>query len=332
MDIKHLRYFVGIAEAGSLMKAAERLSIAQPALSVHLANLEEDLGTRLVERTNRGIILTESGAAFYERAVALLQHHAESILAFKKHRFAPAGSVSVGMPSSLPALVVPQLYRAMREEYPDISLYLLDASSAAIYEWLQAGKIDFAVLTNFPENVGFQLTPLFFEDYCVVGRANGETVQPEIRFAEVFDRPLAVPSWATAWRKLIEEQAVQHGKALQAHFESESCTALRALALSGECDVMLPYSAVQADCEAGLLTTRRIIEPDLTGLYSLAHLNNKLMTPAMSAVHDLIVREVRALHGEADIERRAMSVRKLCPSSLFAKPRPIPRVPSASIG
>ena len=125
---------------------------------------------------------------------------------------------------------------------------------------------------------------------------------------------------------------MKHNKVLRPHFETESFTALRALALSGECDVLLPYHSVQAECIAGLLQARRIVEPDLTGLYALAHLNNKLMTSAMTAVHDLIVRELRLVGGESDIERRAGSVRTLCPSSLFARPRPIPRIPAMDFG
>lgn len=174
MDIKHLRYYVGIAEAGSLMRAAERLAITQPALSVHLANLEDQLGVKLVDRTSRGITLTESGAVFYERAVAVLQHHADAILSFRNRNTAPRGSVSIGLPSSLPEMIAPRLYRAMKEALPEISLYVLDASSAAIYDWLQNGKIDFAVLINFPNNVGFKLTQLFVDDYCLVGRSNGD--------------------------------------------------------------------------------------------------------------------------------------------------------------
>ena len=73
MEIRHLRYFVAMAETGSLMKASERLHVAQPALSVHLANLEAELGTTLVTRSNRGVELTPDGQFLYERAVALLK-------------------------------------------------------------------------------------------------------------------------------------------------------------------------------------------------------------------------------------------------------------------
>src|SRR3546814_4646477 len=75
MEIRQLRYFVAMAEAGSLAKASERLNISQPALSVHLANLEAELGTTLVTRSNRGVELTEDGKLLLDRAIVLLRYH-----------------------------------------------------------------------------------------------------------------------------------------------------------------------------------------------------------------------------------------------------------------
>jgi LysR family transcriptional regulator, nitrogen assimilation regulatory protein len=73
MELRQLRYFVAIAAAGSLSKASERLRIAQPALSLQLANLEAYLGTKLFERYNRGVRLTQSGTMLLQHAVTILK-------------------------------------------------------------------------------------------------------------------------------------------------------------------------------------------------------------------------------------------------------------------
>ena len=329
MDIKHLRYFVGIAEAGSLMKAAERLHVAQPALSVHLSNLEAELGVQLVERSSRGVRLNENGQLLYERAVAMLRYHTEAIMALKQRKTAPAGPVSIGMPSSLPELIAPHLHAAVHEELPEVNLYLLDASTSAIYDWLQTGKIDFAVMFNIPENVGFTLTPLFIEDYCLVGHFPGDETFGTIDFERVFDYPLVMPSQTTAWRKILEEEAARRSRSFSVSLETESFGALRAIAMAGHGYAVLPWSSVHADCIDGRLQARRIVNPDMRGLMSIACLNNKLMTAAQQAVHDLLVRTIKRISDSLHLDIPGAidsPARKVCPSSLFARTTALPRV------
>ncbi len=329
MDIKHLRYFVGIAEAGSLMKAAERLHVAQPALSVHLSNLEAELGVQLVERSSRGVQLNENGQLLYERAVAMLRYHTEAILALKQRKTSPAGSVSIGLPSNMPELIGPQLHAAVRNELPEVNLYLLDASSSAIYDWLQSGKIDFAVVFNIPDNVGFALTPLYIEHYCLVGHFQDEPQVGVVDFDRVFDYPLVMSSMTTSWRKILEEEAAKRNRSLTVQFETESFNALRAIAMSGQGYAIMPWSGIHADCMEGRLQARRIVNPDIRGLTSIACLNNKLMTAAQQAVHDILVRTVKdvsdSLQPDADGTLGAPA-RKVCPSALFARPVQQPRV------
>ena len=126
MELRHLRYFVGIVEAGSLTKASKQLHVAQPALSVHLSNLEVELGVKLVVRSNRGIELTEDGALLYERAQVMLRYHDEALSTLKRRHHSPKGSVSIGLPSTLPDMIAAQLYKLCREELPEVRLYIAD--------------------------------------------------------------------------------------------------------------------------------------------------------------------------------------------------------------
>src|SRR3546814_3270606 len=107
MDLRHLRYFVGMVEAGSLVKASERLHVAQPALSVHLSNLEVEFGTQLVIRRNRGIVTTEDGALLYERAVLMLRYHQEALHAIQAPKTKPKGRVAHGGASTHPGMIIP---------------------------------------------------------------------------------------------------------------------------------------------------------------------------------------------------------------------------------
>ncbi|MFW2828955.1 LysR family transcriptional regulator [Sphingomonas sp. ID0503] len=324
MDLKHLRYFVAMAEAGSLMKAAERMHVAQPALSVHLSNLEVELGVILVHRSNRGIELTEQGQLLYERAVKLLRYHSDAILSLKRSKTKPTGSISFGMPSTMPGLMTPYIYEAFKTELPDVSVYVLDASTAALYEWLQTGKLDFAVLFNLPDDVGMSLQPLFAEDYYLVGQFPEGEGSSEVLFDSIFDYPLAAPCRATSWRKILEEAADRRGKCLSVTFESDSYAALRSLALTGACFTILPRSSILQDVADGNLQARRIVSPDLRGHLSLASDSNRETTPAQRAGGLLLTKTIRRAAEELGLNAEGSAARKVCPTSLFVRPRRLP--------
>lgn len=321
MEIRHLRYFVAIAEAGSLMKASERLHVAQPALSVHVSNLEVELGVRLVERSNRGITLTEEGQLLYERALTMLQYHEEAIMTLKSRKTVAEGSVSIGVPSTLPGLIGPELYRSMKQELPSVSLYMVEASTAALYEWLQDGKIDFAILFSIPEDVGLDVTPLYSEDFSLVGLPD-ERGNEDIEFADLLQHELVMPCSATSWRKILDLAAEERGMRLTPRFETESMTALRSIAMSGEGVAVLPRSCVHEEVLAGRLSARRIVNPDLKGMKSIAHLKNKPMTAAHKQSRELICQVVRQVFDRLDHEVQALSSQGMSfisPSALFQR-------------
>lgn len=250
MEIRHLRYFVAMAETGSLMKASERLHVAQPALSVHLANLEAELGVTLVTRSRRGVELTEHGQFLYERAVNILRYHQESVSELKSRKDKPSGVVSVGLVSTLPSLLVPDLHRAVRDQMPDVSLYVVDASTGALYEWLTEGRIDMVVLFNLPETPELETVPLFCDHFYLCGKPEAD-LPTSIDFDDIIDYPLALPSVSTTWRKALEEAAERRGKVLTSIIESESAQTLRLLAALGDCYTVLPGSGIFHDVEAG---------------------------------------------------------------------------------
>jgi len=322
MEIRHLKYFVAMAEAGSLMKASERLRVAQPALSVHLSNLEMDLGVRLVNRSNRGIELTEEGELLYERATQLLRYHEDAIASLKAKRVSPSGSVSLGLPSTLPGIVTPALYRALRDRLPDVRLYVVEASTAVLHEWLQDGKIDYAILFNIPESAGLHITPLYIEDFCLVGRPGGERSSKTVEFEELFEYSLMLPCSATSWRKILDAAADARGCSFGSPIETESTSALRAAALAGDCHVIMPRTSVCEEIARGELEARRIVNPDIKGLKSLVHIENRMMTAAQRETGRLVTEVIKNELTKLDTDMCVADTKALTlisPSALFPK-------------
>lgn len=323
MDLRQLRYFVAAADAGSLMKASKRLHVAQPALSVHLSNLEIELGVALVTRGQKGITLTEDGAILYERAISLLREYKEMVMLLKGRKQKPQGLVSIGLPSTLPAAVVTPLFRAVRDELPEVRLYIAEGSSALVYDWLHEGNVDLAVLYSLPDNGYLELTPLYMEDFCLVSAPQTAGGSGEIDFDSIFSYPIATGCGSTAWRKILDNIAAQHGKRLDVAIETESWSALRALALSGDCFSLMPRLCILQDVIEGRLVARKIVNPDIRACMSVATLSNKAMSLAARNVKEIIVEVFRLVAHELHLPSSAPPAAHLmhvAPSTLFPLP------------
>src|SRR5208282_4287764 len=114
MDLRQLRYFVGIVQAGSLSRAADRLHVAQSAISHHLSSLEAELERQLVTRGPKGILLTEAGSVLYRHAEAILRHVEFAKQDAMSALNVPSGRVSIGFPVALASILAPELFVRVR--------------------------------------------------------------------------------------------------------------------------------------------------------------------------------------------------------------------------
>ncbi|KWX01507.1 Transcriptional regulator [Carbonactinospora thermoautotrophica] len=124
MELRHVRYFVAVAEEQSFTRAAERLRIAQSPLSQQIRKLERELGVELFVRTTRSVQLTHAGRVFYERARHLLVGSDEAITATRKAARGELGRLSLGFTGSVTYELLPALVRAYHERNPDVTLDL----------------------------------------------------------------------------------------------------------------------------------------------------------------------------------------------------------------
>lgn len=124
MELRHVRYFVAVAEERSFTRAAERLCIAQSPLSQQIRKLEREIGVELFLRTTRTVRLTEAGSAFYERARLLLVSSEEAKEAARRAVRGEVGRLSLGFTGSATYELMPDLVRAFHDRFPDVELEL----------------------------------------------------------------------------------------------------------------------------------------------------------------------------------------------------------------
>jgi DNA-binding transcriptional LysR family regulator len=154
MELRHLRYFVAVAEELSFRGAADRLHIAQPPLSAQIKRLEGELGARLFERTTRSVRLTQTGRVFLEEARAVLAASAQAERRVREAEGGLAGSLRVGMIAPLANAWLAGILRRFRQQYPGVQLSLFDLTSAEQLERLRARELDAGLLrppVGFPD-------------------------------------------------------------------------------------------------------------------------------------------------------------------------------------
>jgi DNA-binding transcriptional LysR family regulator len=167
MELRHLRYFLAVAEHGHLTRAAERLGIQQPPLSRAIKNLETEIGERLFFRTPHGVELTEAGTAFYSGASSILKDLERIVELTRSTARGEQGRIRVGLtPTGAFVPFVPECLAAFRGLYPAVSLAIEETLSGQLIEGLQSGKIDAAFMWT-PHAEGLLKIPVF-EDVLLV--------------------------------------------------------------------------------------------------------------------------------------------------------------------
>jgi DNA-binding transcriptional LysR family regulator len=170
MELRHLRYFVAVAEELHFTRAAERLGIKQPPLSLQIRQLESELGTRLFRRLTRGIELTETGALLLEEARRSLDQIEQIKAGVQSRARGETGRIHVGLASATYFQpLIPTIIREYRERYPGVLLSPQTTVSALMVAGLQSGEIDVAfVRPPIINGEGLTVIPLIEEPMLIV--------------------------------------------------------------------------------------------------------------------------------------------------------------------
>ena len=288
-DLRQLRYFLAIGDAGTLSQAARRLNVAQSAVSHHLAELEAKLGLPLVERHARGVTLTAAGERLHRHARSIIAAVATAEGDVKAYSDQAAGPVSLGLSHTVTHRASLPLLRMLRAERPDIRLGLVEAMSLPLADRLLAGELDLAVLYNPPEDARLSCIPVLEEDLHLVGRPDLLEGHPDpIPFSDILAFPLIMPHPSATSRSLIENFFLRE-QLPDRVMEVDSIIAItHALAEGVGCSV-LATSTVSESVAAGTLVARRIVSPEIKRTLYLAELRDRPRTPAIEALRRAVL-------------------------------------------
>lgn len=272
MEIGQLRTLIHVAELGSLSKAADRLGIAQPALSRQVRLLEQELGTALFERHGRGMVLTDPGREVLARAGRIMAELDDIRACVVEATTSLRGRVSVGMSPTVSDVLSVPLVSAFGEAHPRASLRLVSGYSGYLVDWLHRGEIDVAILYDPRATRSLRVRPLLTENLFLIGPADaGFSPSRAVPFARLAGERLMLPSDRHGLRIIVDRCADEAEIALDVAVEADSYTTLKDLVRQGHGRTVLPLGPIHEDLAAGRLTAAPLIDPVPTRRIVLAH-------------------------------------------------------------
>lgn len=239
IDARQLRYFVEVATLGSIKRAAERLHIAQPALSRRMAMLEHELGAVLFNRSASGVVLTAAGRRLLGRAAALADEISRLRERLHSDTEEPMQVLHMGTIASPSMMLLTRLVAEYHRAEPDVVLQVTEGPNNMLRDLLLAGHIDLALLPNLTADDQIACRPLWRERLFLVTPADREPTPAGLAgltFALASRDPRIAPT--------IEQALGSFGLPMRFSLEIPSAGSVKSLISTGTAYSVLPYSAV----------------------------------------------------------------------------------------
>lgn len=297
MELKQLRYFLGVCEAGSLLKASSRLHIAQPALGQQIAALEDELGVKLFARSTRGMALTPEGRTFAEHAKVVLTDADRAKASVRNAATDPQGQVVLGLPTTVALAATVPIVQACRAKYPRIQLQVIEAYSGFLREWLQMGRLDLALLFGDESDPDLLKRVLLEEPLALVAPPGAPALPKTLRLRHLQNMELVLPGREHGLRRIIDEACAQQGIALRVVAEIDSLTSVKKAVAAGVGHTILSQSSVMEEVANGQLQAITINESSMRRRVVCATRITRPTTLAGAAVIGLATDLIRGMVG-----------------------------------
>jgi LysR family nitrogen assimilation transcriptional regulator len=297
LDLKQLEYFVRVAEFGSFTRAANAISVEQPAVSKQVRQLEVELRQSLLTRTGRGVIPTPAGKLLLEEGRAILYQVACLQENLERFRGALSGSLALGMSPSIARVLAGPLILELRRQLPQVRLAISEGMTQPMQDAVCNGSMDAAFLYNIAPSPDLAVDVLIEEELVLVQRKSRQegAVPREVQVQELARTPLVLLTRPNTTRLLVESELAARGLKPRIEFEVERVSTVLDLLASGAGSSLLPRRAVQTWAHANRFMMRRIVKPPMHSRLCMVMSRRHAPTTAQQAALDVIVPLARRL-------------------------------------
>ncbi|MBI8059851.1 LysR family transcriptional regulator [Pseudomonas aeruginosa] len=298
MELRHLRYFIAVAEELHFGRAAERLGISQPPLSQQIQALEEEIGARLFERTNRRVELTDAGRLFLDESRQVLAQVDKAVLLARRAHLGELGELKIGFTSSAPfTSTIPSSIHAFRKAYPDVHLDLQEMSSRQVLKALLEESLQVGVIRPLALPDAVHWVELFREPLVAVLRVDHPLAagsEDGLAIAALAEEPFVFfpRSYGTGLYDQVIALTRQAGFSPRIAQEASEAMTIIGLVSAGLGVSILPASFRRTRVDG--VVYRTLSDPEATTAVWLVRRQNEGSPLALSFI-DLVTREAASL-------------------------------------
>lgn len=287
IQLRQLRYFVKIVDAGSFSRAAATIYVAQPALSAQIAELEEELGVVLLNRSARGVKPTAAGEALYREAGEILGRVARVPDVVRYTGGELSGAVSLGMSTTLAALMGGALLKECKARLPLVTPSFVAEDSATLKTRIAAGTLDLAILFDEQPSPEVGHKALFRQRLYLVDSKAQPGNRKTIALQRLAELDLVLPGPGNVVRRQLDARFAAHGLVPRVVAEANELHAMLAAVQSRLGATILPLGEFDASMGKGALTAT-LIEPPLEQTARVVWSSSRALSRAGEAVRALL--------------------------------------------
>jgi DNA-binding transcriptional LysR family regulator len=234
MDIRQLEIFVAVAKHNSFTRASRELHIVQPAISIAIRKLEEEVGVTLLNRSTKKVALTSEGKRLHQHALSILNQREQALLEMKELKGLEQGDVRIAMPAMHGSYFFPKLFSRFKQRYPALTVHVQEAGTKEVQQALLDGSTELGVVMVDEAPDTLEIKPFLVEQMVVlVSPSHRFAKQKRISFKQFIKEPLIVTREGYFMRETINRMSHQAGIEPKVQFETNLTLLTKQLVLDG---------------------------------------------------------------------------------------------------
>jgi LysR family nitrogen assimilation transcriptional regulator len=266
MEFRQIQYFICLFEEGSVTRAARRLNIVQPALSMQIGRLEEELRQKLFDRTRQGMVPTAVARRMYRQFLPVVRDFTQAQAQVLASDGEVHGSVRIGVIASITEGVMAETLGRFAALHPTIDVTVLDGYSRTLSDWVAGGHIDLAIINKPRGRLALNLEPLVEEEMLLISGSNRSKRLPaRLTLSDVaaLDAGLVLPTREHGLRAIVDAVAQQADVDLAPRFEMDSLATTVKLVEQTDLLTIAPRISVHRAMSEGRVRGHEITAPRL---------------------------------------------------------------------
>lgn len=299
VSLKQISAFLAVAENGSFTRAAERLGMAQPALSQLVRDLEATLGLRLFDRTTRRVELTDGGQEFRAAVSKVVDDLDFAVTSIRDLAGRKRGRIAIAAPPLLAKILLPSVIGEFQAAHPHISVRVCDVAPGEIVEQVRTGQADCGIGTFPPGEPGIEQITLARDSLALFFRSGEREAGKASTWKELAGQPLITLTRASSIRRLVEIGYETAETPFDPAFEVTQVATALAFVASGLGISVLPTYA-NAEARLRSLSICPLIRPSIARDISVIHASGRSLSPAVQAFIPVLRKHSRLLALKGD--------------------------------